>query len=158
MKRTAIVVLLFAASIFAFGQHNHSASDHHEKIQSMKIAYLTEKLQLNPQEAEKFWPVFNEYDTQRHDLERSLFRGNYVKNDSLQNMSDKDVTLLISNRLNKEQQLIDIRKEYYKKFEKVLPIKKVYLLFEAEAGFKRMLLEHIQGERSERKENAEENK
>ncbi len=40
-----------------------------EKIQSLKIAFITQKLQLTPDEAQKFWPVYNQYDKEVHSIE-----------------------------------------------------------------------------------------
>ena len=40
-----------------------------EKIQSLKIAFITQKLQLTPDEAQKFWPVYNQYDNEIHSLQ-----------------------------------------------------------------------------------------
>ena len=152
MKITTVSILLLFVTLTAFGQTKSTHSERHEKIQSMKIAYLTDKLQLKPEEAQKFWPVFNEYDAQRHDLEKAIYKSNYVGADSLTKLTEKQISAMVANRLDMEQKLINLRINYYQKFEKILPENKVYLLFEAEAGFKRMLLEHIQEIRNAGKE------
>ena len=41
-----------------------------EKIKALKIAFITEELNLTSNEAEKFWPVYNKYDEILHRLER----------------------------------------------------------------------------------------
>ena len=153
MKRTSVCLILMFATLVSFGQSKSSRNEIHEKIQSMKIAYLTDKLQLKPEEAQKFWPVFNEYDTQRHDLEKAIFKSNYVDADSLNKLTEKQISVMVTNRLDMEQRLINLRINYYQKFEKILPENKVYLLFEAEAGFKKMLLEHLQEIRNTGKDN-----
>ena len=35
-----------------------------KKLQALKIAFITQKLQLTSAEAEKFWPVYNQYDNE----------------------------------------------------------------------------------------------
>ena len=41
-----------------------------EKIRSYKIAYLTEKLNLTENEAQKFWPIYNKYDKKMMQLRK----------------------------------------------------------------------------------------
>ena len=59
-------------------------------------------------------------------------------------MTDEEVDKFIQKHFELEEQMIDLKEEYYVKFKEVLPVKKVFRLQEAERDFKRMLLERLQ--------------
>ena len=94
-----------------------------EKIQSLKIAFITQKLQLTPSEAEKFWPIYNEYDNEVHGLQ----------------LDNND-----PNPLGKEEKLLNIRKKYLSSFEKILGPDKTNRLFNAERDFRGILIRRLQ--------------
>jgi len=60
MYKTTIFFLLMLISFGTIAQ-SVNPSDRQEKIESLKRAFIAEKLDLTVEEAEKFWPVFNEY-------------------------------------------------------------------------------------------------
>jgi hypothetical protein len=138
---TITLSLLVSASS---GQGHPGGGERGEKIRALKIAYITEKLQLTPEEAQVFWPVFNEYESKKFAEERALASEVDDKAPDIALMSDQEVDQFITQRLEKEQRIINLKKEYYVKLKEVLPVKKVFRLFEAEAGFKKMLLERLQ--------------
>ena len=45
----------------------------YERMKSAKIAFITDRLKLTPQEAEKFWPLYNEYEQQKNEITEDLF-------------------------------------------------------------------------------------
>ncbi|MEO9021686.1 MAG: hypothetical protein ABI237_09475 [Ginsengibacter sp.] len=104
---------------------------HSEKIQALKIAFITQKLQLSPAEAEKFWPVYNQYENEI----KELHAGNKSR-DALDN----------------EQKLLDIKKKYKPSFEKILGPQKLIDLFNAERDFRRVLIKKLKDQRQQREE------
>ena len=101
-----------------------------EKIQSLKIAFITQKLQLTPDEAQKFWPVYNQYDKEVHSIE-----------------SDNDPN---HPPLYKEEKLLDTRKKYLGSFEKILGQDKTNRLFNAEKDFRGLLIRRLQNRNPQR--------
>ena len=45
-----------------------------EKVEAHKIAFITNELNLTPEESQKFWPIYNEYSAKERDL-RPEFKG-----------------------------------------------------------------------------------
>jgi hypothetical protein len=43
---------------------------HREKIKALKVAYITEELNMNTKMAQKFWPIYNRYEEQKRELHR----------------------------------------------------------------------------------------
>lgn len=101
-----------------------------EKIQSLKIAFITQKLQLTPDEAQKFWPVYNEYD-------------NEIR--SIESVNDPN-----AGPLGKEEKLLNVRKKYLGSFEKILGPDKTTRLFNAERDFRGLLIRRLQNRNQQR--------
>tara|TARA_B100000809_G_scaffold146995_1_gene144522 strand:+ start:10666 stop:11169 length:504 start_codon:yes stop_codon:yes gene_type:complete len=137
---TAFAILLVTTS---FGQKPKADKKaHKEKIQAMKIGYITEKLDLSSKEAEAFWPIYNEFDA-KMDEARKFMRKTHKKEESIDDMTNAEVERMIEDINNMRQKELDILKEYNIKFKAILPIKKVAKLHKAEHGFKRELLKKL---------------
>lgn len=146
---TLIVVALFSTTTLLAQNHPPKDKRYHkhdkEKFQSMKIAYLTEKLSLTPDEAQKFWPVYNEY-TDKKALAVEEFRKGkrvYLNTDET---PDEEIEKMVNDRIILKQKELDLEKEYLARFKDILPIKKVGLLYQSEENFKRDLLRKIRPE------------
>lgn len=122
-----------------------------EKVEAMKIAYLTSKLELSPTEAQQFWPVFNEFEDKIQAIRQSRRKDSREGQDNLDQLSDKEVESLIDSEVAFRQKELDVMKEYHSKFKAVLPIRKVAKLYRAQEDFKRELLKKIQERKGERR-------
>jgi hypothetical protein len=87
-----------------------------ERIQAIEIAYLTKQLNLSPAEAERFWPLYNQY---REEVRR-------IKIDAIGNKENEVAT---------EEKIVNVRKRYNIEFGKALPSDKVNLFFRSERQF-----------------------
>jgi len=110
-----------------------------EKFKSMKIAYMTDKLSLTPAEAQKFWPVYNQYTEKKATIYKE-FRKEKKEMTSDKELTDSEVEKIVNQRIVIKQKELDLEKEYLAQFKKVLPIKKVAKLYRAEENFKKDLL------------------
>lgn len=115
------------------------------KVESMRIGFLTQKLDLTPEEAQKFWPVHNEFKKKREELHKiNKEEKKKVKEDN-DELSDKQIETMVDDEMVFRQKNLDLEKEYHSKFKSVLPIKKVAKLYRAEEQFSHHLLEQISG-------------
>jgi hypothetical protein len=118
-----------------------------ENIEAMKIAYLTKKLNLTSEEAQKFWPVFNQFSAELDAVKSNRRKTIRNAKEDFNQLSDKDVEKVVDGDLVFRQQELDIVKKYHNQFKQVLPIKKVAMLYRAEDDFKKELLEKIKERR-----------
>lgn len=118
------------------GGGNANMQEKKEKIKALKVAYLTNKLSLTPDEAEKFWPVYNEYQDKLMQLRYDKMKEARNVQDNLDAMSDDDVAAYLDNRMKSKKEELDLETEYMNKIRKVLPIRKVALLIQAEHDFR----------------------
>jgi hypothetical protein len=121
-----IILLVFLALPFAsFAQTGPGGLMRENRLQSLEIAFLTRELALTPAEAEKFWPVHNKYAEE--------MRGTMLNKDA-------DV-------LERQQQMLDIRKKYKPDFNRILSPDRTNRLFEAEVKFREMVKRELQQRR-----------
>ena len=116
-----------------------------ERMESMRIAFLTQKLDLTPEEAQKFWPVYNEYQKKKEELHNKRKAETKGLKQNIDSLSDKQIEAIIDGEMAFRQKNVDLEKEYHGKFKSVLPVRKVAKLYKAEEQFKQQLLERLSG-------------
>lgn len=121
------------------------AQDRKDKIETMHIAYLSQRLNLTTTEAEKFWPIYNEFRTEQDKLRKERMDNMQTvrKSGGLDSMSDADVQKLVNMETEIETKQLELRKEYVVKFQQAIPLRKVAKFFVAEEEFKRYLLNEL---------------
>lgn len=105
------------------------------RIEAARAAYITERLGLTPEEAEKFWPVYKEFAEKRKTI-----RQQYVT----ARESGKDEKELVELGLKVKQQELDLEKDYSDRLMKVISAQKLMNLRGAEREFTRLVIRQIQ--------------
>jgi CTP-dependent riboflavin kinase len=119
------------AAGFAVAQEGNERSDG-GKIKAYQIAYLTEKLKLTPEEAQKFWPVFNRYEDE-------------IRITRIQNRQAPEVEL--------EEKVVNIRKKYFDEFSRMLNKDRANRVFKADKEFKDIIRRELMERRQLRQQN-----
>ena len=147
MKHFVFFIMLMAAFITrpANAQEDAERPPNFEKFNTMRIAFITERLELTSAEAEKFWPVYNEYQKMKQELRDKMHALHQNFNDNVATLSDKEAEDILSQHLEFQKQESALDLEYNRKFREVLSAKKVMKLYMAETHFKSFLLHQIRG-------------
>ena len=139
MKKIIILLLIFM-STFTFGQNNKKM----ERIKALRVAFISTKLDLTPEEAQKFWPIFNKFDDEQLELRKQnrlvMFK-----------LKPKNATAISSNEMDKlleESELIESnlqnnRKQFVKNLKDIISPKKILLLKQLEEDFKNKLIQQL---------------
>jgi Spy/CpxP family protein refolding chaperone len=114
-----------------------------DEIESMKIGFLTRKLDLTSEEAKAFWPVYNKFQDELEAVRKQRRNDLREFRENKKELTDKDAEKLIDNEITGRQKELDIMKKYHAQFKQILPVKKVLLLYRAEEDFKRELLDRL---------------
>jgi paraquat-inducible protein B len=144
-KKIIIFVILIFPGIWLSAQNPNL-----EKLNSYKIGFFTKKLNLTSAEAEKFWPVYNEYQKQKNQIQLdriSLIR-NFNQNEG--NLSDSQMTEIGDKLVSAITQESALAVSFHKKLKEVLPPEKVIRFYQAENQFKAQLLNELQGRQKQR--------
>ena len=135
MKTFKTILACLIVSKASFGQvqklgNPEARAAELKKIQAMEMAFITKELNLSPDEAQKFWPVVNQY---RNEL-RSVATENKQKD-----------------HLEKQQKMLDLRKKYREDFSKVMNQERANKVFGAEDEFKSLVRREFQKRQEERR-------
>ena len=126
-----------------YNAQHKDQSEQREKMEAQRVAFITQKLNLTPDEAKVFWPVYNEYDSKRHDLMKSFRGSGDHHKDDYDKLTEAEATQVLDNQIIEAQKFLDLRKEYHAKFKSVLPAVKILKLYDAEREFQKMLMEKM---------------
>ncbi|WP_462249155.1 hypothetical protein [Ekhidna sp.] len=143
MKRILIIAAI-GACLGAFGQ----SPDALKKIEAAKIALITERLELSPKQAEKFWPIYREYGQQRKEIRRDFDQARRTFDPNQATEEENKKMLEMANKV-KDQQL-KLEREYSDRILKVITSRQLNNLRKAESDFKEMLLKRIRAQQRQR--------
>lgn len=121
-----------------------------ENMEAQKSAFITRRLDLTPQEARAFWPVYDQYSRELQDLRKKGREEMMNAKMDFDKLSDKELEKVIDDGITRRQAELDLVKKYVVQFKQVLPVRKVALLYKAEEDFKRELLKRIRDDRGDR--------
>ena len=142
---TAIAALMiFSATSYAQPKEKNNW---HQKMQSEMIAFITAELDLTPEEAQVFWPVYNLIAKAKMESQKSVMTAHKALKEALkdENASDKQVGKLLDEYLAAKQAQKDSDKGEADKYRKVLPEKKVAKLYIAQEKFRRDHIRNFKG-------------
>ncbi len=114
-----------------------------EKIQAQKVAFLTNRMGLTADEAQKFWPVYNEYDALRNQILEQRRSTSYYYTQNANKLSEKETDAIIQKYISLQKQETDLLEKYNARFRQILPASKVMKLYVAEVEFRNFLLRQI---------------
>jgi len=139
MKHLKLLALLLFVSINAMAQQKHK-----DRIKTLKIAVITQKLDLTEKEAQKFWPIYN-----AHDKEISAIKSNDIRairkdiRENIASLTDDKATLLLARLDKAEDKIHALRIQFSKDLSSVISPKKIILLRMAEDDFRRKMFEQF---------------
>lgn len=122
MKKFILILSLSCIGFLAQAQDD-DPSKKAERIQALKTAFITQKLQLTSEEAQKFWPVYGNYEREINQLLANSRNGGDI--------------------VDTDEKLLNIRKKYRPEFTRVIGQPRMNTLFTAERDFRGVLMRHI---------------
>lgn len=147
-----LTVIILLTSINSFAQGGRLLREKKEQIKSMKVAYITNELSLTPEEATKFWPLYNAFEEKQHEIRKEKLKGymNKTDDESFDNISEKDATAILAQLESSEEELYQAKKKFNASLKGIISPVKILKLKKAEEGFNRKLLQQYREKRSGR--------
>ena len=147
MKKKWILFLLLGLTnmnVLLFGQRDDKRKAEFEEFKEKRAAFITRATDLTAEEAKAFWPLYNELQKKKFELNQQLRKILFEFAESKKNKKNRTendykeiVNLCIQSRI-KEAKLDE---EYIAKFAKVISYEKIYLYQQAELQFARQMLD-----------------
>lgn len=82
-------------------------------VRKEKVAILTELMDLTPEQASRFWPVYNEYDKELARLGDERVANVRVYTENYRSMSDQKVSEVARKALDLEARRTELKKRYF---------------------------------------------
>jgi len=126
------------------GRQGAKAQKVKERVETAHIAFLTKQLELTPEEAQVFWPIYNQYQAEMKAV-RAKYRqkSGALELESIDNMTDKEAIKAMQDHKALMDETHAIKAKYHTKFLEVLSPKKVLKLYAAEREFKQRVLRRM---------------
>jgi len=143
MKRIFFIFLI----INGFTSFTHAQKEIGDHLRAIRAEVYTRVLNLTSEEAQNFWPIFNEYVENKENLQKQL-----KPEGEIDGMSDGEVEEYVKKYFEVRQKEFDLEKDLVQKLRKVLPLRKIAKLPKAEREFRETLLKRLQVAREKRLE------
>ncbi|MDN5205004.1 hypothetical protein QQ008_26680 [Fulvivirgaceae bacterium BMA10] len=146
MKRIIILLLLLIGLEFSVLAQKTS---NQEKIEAARIALITRKLNLTPEQARKFWPVYNEFRNKVSDMRKDYD----VKRQGIDpaKLTDAQKKAFLDEAFEFKQRQLNLEKEYSQRLLDVISAEQIISLRQAERQFREMLLKRIEQNKTDRR-------
>jgi hypothetical protein len=142
MKKSCIIfafTLALMPAVFA------QSAEAMKKIEAARIALITERLELSPDQAERFWPVYREYTDKRRDLREQMRDMRQQANPN--ELSEEESKKMVAAALAMRERELSLEKEYSGRMLSVISTQQLLKLRNAEKDFQQMLLQRLQTQR-----------
>jgi hypothetical protein len=109
MKRILLFICFALSFMLGVAQNG-------ERLEALKIAYITKRLDLSPEEAQKFWPIYNQYAEELKMTRKDAIRNN-------------------KSEIELDESLLNVRKKYSDLFRQAISPQKIDIFFKSEKEF-----------------------
>jgi hypothetical protein len=124
MKKFYLLLLLVSVTAFVKAQDEAVNTEKKQQgIDALKVAFISRELDLTPDEAQKFWPIYNQY---AKDLKNTISRGN--------------------DALERDEKVLNLRKSYKDQFSNVLGQQRMNKMYNAEGRFRNLLIKSMRNQ------------
>ncbi len=126
MKKLYFIISFIFVSQFLTAQvETQPENKNQENIEALRVAFITKELELTPDEAQKFWPVYNQYARQMHTIVKE----------------DQDI-------IDRDEKVLNLRKQYKDEFIKIIGQPRMNRMFGAEGRFRKLLIKRMYKQRN----------
>lgn len=137
-----LLILFFCFSFSTFAQKGRGGGgdeEMSEQLKAMRVAMITQNLNLSSDEAAKFFPIYNEYSTKRENIKKQLKENRREG----RNLTGAKLETSFKKSFELREQELALDKLYFEKFKTVIPVEKIMELYRTERQFRRMLLKEL---------------
>ncbi len=140
MKKLLTIYLILLAT-FAQSQETKQ-SNSLSKLESARIALISERLGLTPDQAQKFWPIYNEYAEQRRSIQLEYKQSRQGMD--LNNLTEEQSRALVNARIDGRQRQLNLEAKYSDRLRKVISDRQILALGRAEEDFRQMVIRRLE--------------
>ena len=140
--RTRYLFLVMACVFFLPASAQKKEKCNETEFRAKKQAYMAQKANLTQEETEKFFPLYFEFQDKKKEINKQAQRKE--KKGKAPETTDQEYEEIIDNFFDNQESIIELEKEYIKKYREILSDKKIYMIYWAEIKFSRNMLKILQ--------------
>jgi hypothetical protein len=148
---TTVFLLFLSSNIFS-----QERKEGRKRIKTLKISFITEKLDLTEKEAILFWPIYNKFEKKRMDLQhskRSKLKKRIEKLGGIEHLKETEAKYITGEMLTIEKSKYQLHVDFHKEMSTVISYKKIIKLQMIEREFNRRLFSRYKKQRRIKKGN-----
>lgn len=107
-----------------------------------KQTYMVQKAGLTEEESQKFFPLYFEFQDKKKEINKQAW--SIAKKGKAPETTDQEYEEIIDNFFDNQEAIIELEKEYIKKYREILSDKKIYMVYWAEIKFSRNMMKILQ--------------
>jgi hypothetical protein len=111
------IVIFLVMTLTGVANAQRPQSFDKEKLEAARVAFITNRLDLKPEQAEKFWPLFNQFNEGRNQLMGEI---STINKNSVGETNETKAKEMIKERLTLQQKLLDLEKDFMDNIIKVI--------------------------------------
>lgn len=131
-------IFIFLSLLFQL--QNFYAQNERDRLETLRVSFISKRLELTVSESEKFWPVYNEYTDKLKAIKKNLRHSYRNRSESI---TLKEAEELYQLELHSRQAELDIYRQYSEKIKAIIGVEKLVKLRVAEEQFKREMINSI---------------
>lgn len=143
MKKFTIMFafLLVAGTIFSQGK-GELRKEQREKVERLKIAYITERLDLSSEEAQMFWPLYNDREKEIRSIKEGM-KPDLKKLKNNEVISEAEFLEILSNGVEGKKKEAEAMESFLKNSLPILGLERTILLIDMDKEFRRKMKERL---------------
>ncbi len=147
-KLLIYITILFIGTFLSTAQKK--GGNNYEKIKTLKVNFISSELNLSPEVAEKFWPIYNQYEEVNRQLRTSKIRKikeDVKKNGAIGDLSDEKAKELSKKFIKLSDRYASNKRKCFEQLEPVLSPQQLLQLHFAEIEFNFKVLRKLHKEK-----------
>lgn len=125
-------------------QEGKDRQQHRERIKAMKVAYITQELNMDAKLAEKFWPVYNQYECTKTDLHKK----EHLEIENIENITEAEAEKMLAEFLDIEKEEYTVKKELYANLKEIMSAREIVKLHQLESDFNKKLIKEYRARKA----------
>ncbi len=140
-----LIITLSSSLAFTQGHREDMSPEMRTKFETQKISYISQQVDVTPEQAQAFWPLYNEHQKKK-DILRDEFKQMYhrLKND-FKNLSEKEMEQIGDRFADLKVDKAKLDREYHNKFKEILSAKQILKFHMADKRYHGMLIRRLKG-------------
>lgn len=142
----SLIVLICSFVSLAWAGDDMQQKLTEQEFRARQQSFITQRAELTVEEAAKFFPLYFELQDQKKVLNNEALK--LIRKGREKDMTEEQYGEIMEGVLDARIASDKLEKEYFEKFQKILPNKKIYMIQRAEMRFHRELLRGMRGSKN----------